>query len=645
MNQPIKPGKLINDHYLVKLILGQGRFNRTYLVEDTHRFNEPCVVKEFAPQIQDPVIRQKTAELFHRQAEILYNLYHAQLANFREIFQVSQENPDSIFLVQDYVEGQTYQDLLNLRRSRGKFFSESEIKSLLQQLLSILQYLHEQGIVHRDICPKNIIQREFDSLPVLIDFSSVKLLKPKTPQDQPTQAVNGQPKTSWVLNQLGKMTYGSKEQESLEFVSIDRDLYGLGVTAVVLLTGKDISVSTDTQQTLTEIFHRHSVSPQLTNVLLKMVANPTEPRFSSAKEILDYLNRDDFSASADVEEKNKGNTSETPADTSKSDRVNPGSQNPDMAVISPPSQKVFWGCLGKLSLFLLLVGTSGMMGWFAGKTWLVKMLQPTAINSTNSDILTSSNGSAGTVPPKEDGQNNNDKDLELVTRRRELGIDRLFFNQLVDQSLAIQETNPENKDTSKEQAWEKAANNLLDKLTPLSPDALRGLGRYGIEQRSEWARRVNQLHLSSRALTNLVNIRFLKDFPELENQNFMDQPLGQVWHAIAFDMVKSLEAKQNYELLTKDATQTNQQVTGKLEPGEGKAYAISLSASKPMEIKLQASPDALLTIYSPTGKEVLLDNSRTHQWSGILPESGYYEILVTSKAKEAFDYQLTLSLW
>lgn len=642
MNQPIKPGKLINDHYLVKLILGQGRFNRTYLVEDTHRFNEPCVVKEFAPQIQDPVIRQKTAELFHRQAEILYNLYHPQLANFREIFQVSQENPDSIFLVQDYVEGQTYQDLLNLRRSRGKFFSESEIKSLLQQLLPILQYLHEQGIVHRDICPKNIIQREFDSLPVLIDFSSVKLLKSKTPQDQPTQAVNGQPKTSWVLNQLGKMTYGSKEQESLEFVSIDRDLYGLGVTAVLLLTGKDISLSTNTQPTLAEILHQHSVSPQLTDVLSKMLANPTEPRFSSTKEILDYLNQDDFSASADVEEKKKDNASQIPAAPAKGDRVPPAeAQKPDKGVIFPPSEKVFWGCLGKLSLFLLLVGTSGLMGWFAGKTWLVKMLQPTAINSTNSDILTSSNGSVGTVPPKEDGQNNKD----FVTRRRELGIDRLFFNQLVDQSLAIQETNPENKNTSKEQAWEKAANNLLDKLTPLSPDALRGLGRYGIEQRSEWARRVNQLHLSSRALTNLVNIRFLKDFPELENQNFMDQPLGQVWHAIAFDMVKSLEAKQNYELLTKDATQTNQQVTGKLEPGEGKAYAISLSASKPMEIKLQASPDALLTIYSPTGKEVLLDNSRTHQWSGILPESGYYEILVTSKAKEAFDYQLTLSLW
>jgi serine/threonine-protein kinase len=642
MNQPIKPGKLINDHYLVKLILGQGRFNRTYLVEDTHRFNEPCVVKEFAPQIQDPVIRQKTAELFHRQAEILYNLYHPQLANFREIFQVSQENPDSIFLVQDYVEGQTYQDLLNLRRSRGKFFSESEIKSLLQQLLPILQYLHEQGIVHRDICPKNIIQREFDSLPVLIDFSSVKLLKSKTPQDQPTQAVNGQPKTSWVLNQLGKMTYGSKEQESLEFVSIDRDLYGLGVTAVLLLTAKDISLSTNTQPTLAEILHQHSVSPQLTDVLSKMLANPTEPRFSSTKEILDYLNQDDFSASAEVEEKKKDNASQIPAAPAKGDRVPPAeAQKPDKGVIFPPSEKVFWGCLGKLSLFLLLVGTSGLMGWFAGKTWLVKMLQPTAINSTNSDILTSSNGSVGTVPPKEDGQNNKD----FLTRRRELGIDRLFFNQLVDQSLAIQETNPENKNTSKEQAWEKAANNLLDKLTPLSPDALRGLGRYGIEQRSEWARRVNQLHLSSRALTNLVNIRFLKDFPELENQNFMDQPLGQVWHAIAFDMVKSLEAKQNYELLTKDATQTNQQVTGKLEPGEGKAYAISLSASKPMEIKLQASPDALLTIYSPTGKEVLLDNSRTHQWSGILPESGYYEILVTSKAKEAFDYQLTLSLW
>ena len=641
MNQPIKPGKLINDHYLVKLILGQGRFNRTYLVEDTHRFNEPCVVKEFAPKIEDPVIRQKTAELFHRQAEILYNLYHPQLANFREIFQVSPENPDSIFLVQDYVEGQTYQDLLNLRRSRGKFFNEAEIKSLLQQVLPILQYLHEQGIIHRDICPKNIIQREFDSLPVLIDFSSVKLLEPKSSQEKSTQSVNGQPKTSWVLNQLGKMTYGSKEQESLELVSIDRDLYGLGVTAVLLLTGKDISLSTDTQPTLAEILHQHSVSPQLTQILLKMLANPREPRFSSAKEILDDLNRENFSDSDNNEEKNKGNISTIPADQSKSNSVAPVVQNSDKAAISPSSQKVLWGCLGKLSLFLLLVTISGLMGWFAGKTWLVKMLQPTAINSTNSDILTSNTGSTGTTFPKEDGQN----DKDLVTRRRELGIDRLFFEQLVDQRLAIQETNPENKTDSKEKARDKAAHDLLDKLARLSPDALGQLGRYGIEQRSEWARRVNQLHLSSRALSNLANIRFLKDFPELENQNFMDQPLGQVWYAIAFDTVKSLEAKQNYELLTKDATQTTQQVMGKLESGEGKAYSISLPASKPMEIKLQASPDALLTIYSPTGQEILLDNSRTHQWSGILPESGYYEILVTSKAKEAFDYQLTLSVW
>ncbi|MFM7574158.1 MAG: protein kinase domain-containing protein, partial [Snowella sp.] len=514
MNQPIKPGKLINDHYLVKLILGQGRFNRTYLVEDTHRFNEPCVVKEFAPTIDDPVIRQKTAELFHRQAEILYNLYHPQLANFREIFRASQENPDSIFFVQDYVEGQTYQDLLNLRRSRGKFFTEAEIKSLLQQVLPILQYLHERGIIHRDICPKNIIQREFDSLPVLIDFSSVKLLEPKSSQKSSTQAVNSQPKTSWVLNQLGKMTYGSKEQDSLEFVSIDRDLYSLGVTAVVLLTGKDISRLTDTQQPLTEILHQHSVSPQLTQVLLKMLAQSTEPRFSSAKEILDELSRDDFADSVDTNLKNKNNTSEDPATSSKSNPVAPVVHNFDKATISPPSQKVPWGCLGKLSLFLLLVGTSGLMGWFAGKTWLVKMLQPTAINSTNSDILTSTNGSTGTTPPPEEENNNED----LVTRRRELGIDRLFFEQLVDQRLAIQETNPENKTDSQEKARKKAAHDLLDKLDRLSPDALGQLGRYGIEQRSEWARRVNQLHLSSRALSNLVNIRFLKDFPELENQ-------------------------------------------------------------------------------------------------------------------------------
>ncbi len=647
MNQPIKLGKLINNRYLVKLILGQGRFNQTYLTEDTHRFHELCIVKKLIFQTQDPVVRQKITEIFQRQAEILYRIYHPQLANFREIFQESEDNQSSIFLVQDYIKGKTYEDLLTLRRSQEKLFSEAEIILLLQQLLFILKYLHEKRIVHRDICPQNIIQRESDLLPILIDFSSIKSIDISLKENEKINNINGQPRTSSVLIQLGKMTFWPKDRNFTESVSVNNDIYSLGATAIVLLTGKDISQLTDTQQNLEEILSQHSISPRLTNILLKMLAKPTESYFSSAQEILDMLNMLNvkFFESNNIEKNEetilKDTSKDISATSSKSNSLpSVDIKNSNIAAISQ-SKSFFWGCLGKLSLLLLLVTTSGSLGWFAGKIWLVKILQPK--NTVNSNILTSENPFSKPSSPLP--QDNSSSNNPLQTRRKTLGIDRLFFNNLVDQTLEIQNTNDQNKTASKEEEWEKAANLLLDKLSKLSPEALQHLGRYNREQRSNWTKQVNQLHLSSRALTNLVNIRFFKDFPELENQDFMEQPLGQVWYAIAVDMVKSLETKQNYELLITNATQTNQQLIGKLQPGEGKAYVISLTASKPMEVKLQASPDALLTIYSPTGQEILLDNSRTHQWSGILPESGYYEILVTSKAKEPFDYQLNLSAW
>jgi serine/threonine protein kinase len=55
-------------------------------------------------------------------------------------------------------------------------FSEAEVRQLLEQLLPVLDHIHSKNIIHRDITPDNIILRNTDRLPVLIDFGVVKEL-------------------------------------------------------------------------------------------------------------------------------------------------------------------------------------------------------------------------------------------------------------------------------------------------------------------------------------------------------------------------------------------------------------------------------------------------------------------------------------
>jgi serine/threonine protein kinase, bacterial len=174
ITQGIQPGLTLSDRYLIVRQVGQGGFGRTYLAEDINRFRELCILKEFSPQVQTPYVLQKAEELFQREANVLYQLQHPQIPRFREMFRVNQAGKEYLFLVQDYVEGETYSALLSYRIQQGLRFTEAEIRQLLQQILPILHYIHSLGVIHRDISPDNLILRSVDKLPVLIDFGGVK---------------------------------------------------------------------------------------------------------------------------------------------------------------------------------------------------------------------------------------------------------------------------------------------------------------------------------------------------------------------------------------------------------------------------------------------------------------------------------------
>ncbi|MEG3979055.1 serine/threonine-protein kinase, partial [Microcoleus sp. herbarium8] len=218
---------------------------------------------------------EKSKELFQREAAILYQISHPQIPQFRAIFEENQR----LFLVQDYVEGMTYRELLLDRTSAGGRFSEAEVLIFIRQMLPVLAHIHARGIIHRDISPENIIRRENDQLPVLIDFGVVKELATKV------QSPEGTPHATTV----GKIGYAPMEQLQSGRATASSDLYALAVTAIVLLTGKEPQELLD-QRTLQWNWQQQvQVSPGLAAVLNRMLNRSPGDRYQSVSEVAKAL--------------------------------------------------------------------------------------------------------------------------------------------------------------------------------------------------------------------------------------------------------------------------------------------------------------------------------------------------------------------
>ncbi len=205
----IQPGRVLGDRYAIVRQIGQGGFGRTYLAEDVNRFRELCVLKEFSPQVQTAYVLQKAEELFQREASVLYQLQHPQIPRFRENFRINLDGKEYLFLVQDYVEGETYSSLLSTRQQQNLRFTEAEIRQLLEQILPVLEYIHSLGVIHRDISPDNLILRKADQLPVLIDFGGVKQVVATVASEYYQPGVVGSPPAATLLGWCSRLATSS----------------------------------------------------------------------------------------------------------------------------------------------------------------------------------------------------------------------------------------------------------------------------------------------------------------------------------------------------------------------------------------------------------------------------------------------------
>lgn len=276
----IRDGVILNNRYRIIKQIGRGGFGRAYLAEDTQRYRELCVLKEFAPQVESDRELRKAEDLFEREAGILYKLKHPQIPKFEALLRTRIDGRRSLFLVQEYIEGESYWELL---QRRGKL-TETEVTRMITEVLPVLDYIHDAELIHRDISPDNLIRRELDEKTVLIDFGCVKLAANAVSQS-----------TGHFVTLIGKKGYSPDEQIHRGQTKKCSDLYSLAATAVVLLTGKQPDELYNSQQGRWNWSSHARVSSRLQKILNKMLADKPGDRYQSANRVLQILSNQDNS--------------------------------------------------------------------------------------------------------------------------------------------------------------------------------------------------------------------------------------------------------------------------------------------------------------------------------------------------------------
>jgi formylglycine-generating enzyme required for sulfatase activity/tRNA A-37 threonylcarbamoyl transferase component Bud32 len=142
---------LFHDHYLIVQRLEINKLGSTYLTYDTNIdiLQRPRILQQFRV-LKEHINLEEIKENFDQQARKLEQLNHFQIPKIYDHFTQEQ----GFYLVQEYLEGET----LLTEIKAGKIFNEENIMSLLRDMLLVLQYLHKNKVLHRNICPENLLR-------------------------------------------------------------------------------------------------------------------------------------------------------------------------------------------------------------------------------------------------------------------------------------------------------------------------------------------------------------------------------------------------------------------------------------------------------------------------------------------------------
>ena len=212
----LKLKQSVGGRYAITNYLGGKAGVETYLADNLRRqYQSPCLIKQIELSQSDVRDRMQLERRFTEELSVLERLgYHDQIPQLWDHF----EENDEFYLVQEYVEGKNLaQEILE------KSLSISQIMQILDSSLSVLQFIHQNRLIHRNIKPSNLIIREQDRQVVITDFGILNEIR-----SLPNSQIESQ--------NFARLNYWSPEQTAGR-PTISSDLYALGMSIIEALTG------------------------------------------------------------------------------------------------------------------------------------------------------------------------------------------------------------------------------------------------------------------------------------------------------------------------------------------------------------------------------------------------------------------------
>jgi serine/threonine protein kinase len=269
-------------NYKVEALLGQGGMGSVFRARDT-QLDRLVALKVMHSEI---AAHEELRKRFLQEARAIAALDHPNIIQIYSFYAAEE-----LLLVMEFVTGGSLREYLRSLQSENKTMEIEEAVVLIKQLASALHYAHDQGMVHRDVKPDNVLLKSaslsegvnFKAL--LTDFGLAKLAENAVVQ-------------TMGHNPMGTLPYMPPEQIKGDVIDGRADLYALGILMYELLVGelpfkpRNIPEAARMHGSETPALpseKRRGITPELDDIIMKTIAKQPTDRFQTGREIIDAL--------------------------------------------------------------------------------------------------------------------------------------------------------------------------------------------------------------------------------------------------------------------------------------------------------------------------------------------------------------------